>query len=52
MAVFKRGNVWWYEFIFAERRIRESAKTSRKTIAANRNVTGGWNWRRRFPACR
>ena len=39
MAVFKRGNVWWYEFIFAERRIRESAKTSRKTIAveAERN---------------
>jgi len=33
MAVFKRGNVWWYEFIFAGRRVRESAKTSRKTIA-------------------
>ena len=33
MAVFKRGDVWWYEFIFAGRRIRESAKTSRKTIA-------------------
>ena len=33
MAVFKRGKVWWYEFIFAGRRIRESAKTSRKTIA-------------------
>jgi hypothetical protein len=33
MAVFKRGNVWWYEFVFTERRIRESAKTSRKTIA-------------------
>ena len=33
MAVFKRGKVWWYEFIFAGRRVRESAKTSRKTIA-------------------
>lgn len=33
MALFKRGDVWWYEFIFARRRIRESAKTSRKTIA-------------------
>lgn len=33
MALFKRGEVWWYEFIFAGRRIRESAKTSRKTIA-------------------
>ena len=39
MAVFKRGKVWWYEFIFAGRRVRESAKTSRKTIAgeAERN---------------
>ncbi len=39
MAVFKRGKVWWYEFIFAGRRIRESAKTSRKTVAteAERN---------------
>lgn len=39
MAVFKRGNTWWYEFIFAGRRVRESAKTSRKTIAteAERN---------------
>jgi integrase len=33
MAVFKRGKVWWYEFIFAGRRVRESAKTSRKTVA-------------------
>ena len=33
MAVFKRGNIWWYEFIFAGRRVRESGKTSRKTIA-------------------
>lgn len=39
MAVFKRGNVWWYEFIFAGRRLRESAKSSRKTVAleAERN---------------
>lgn len=39
MAVFKRGGVWWYEFIFAGKRIRESAKTGRKTIAteAERN---------------
>jgi integrase len=33
MAVFKRGGIWWCEFTFAGRRIRESAKTSRKTIA-------------------
>jgi integrase len=31
--IYKRGDVWWYEFIFAGRRVRESAKTSRKTIA-------------------
>jgi hypothetical protein len=33
MAVYKRGGVWWYEFIFAGKRLRESANTSRKTIA-------------------
>jgi integrase len=33
MALFKRGNTWWYEFIFARRRIRESAKTGSKTVA-------------------
>jgi integrase len=33
MAVFKRGKVWWYEFIFAGRRVRESAKTTSKTVA-------------------
>lgn len=29
----KQSKVWWYEFIFAGQRIRESAKTTRKTIA-------------------
>jgi integrase len=33
MAVFKRGDVYWYEFIFAGKRVRESAKTASKTIA-------------------
>jgi len=33
MAVFKRGNVWWYEFVFAGRRVRESVKTHSKTVA-------------------
>jgi integrase len=33
MALFKRGKVWWYEFLFAQRRIRESAKTTSKTVA-------------------
>ena len=33
MAVYKRGGQWWYEFILAGKRVRESAKTSRKTVA-------------------
>jgi integrase len=33
MALFKRGDVWWYEFLFARRRVRESAKTASKTVA-------------------
>src|SRR5262245_5352280 len=33
MALFKRGRIWWYEFNFASRRIRESAKTTSKTVA-------------------
>jgi len=33
MAVFKRGDQWHYEFVFAGRRIRESSKSSSKTVA-------------------
>ena len=33
MSVFKRGNIWWYEFHFAHRLFRESAKTASKTVA-------------------
>ena len=33
MAVYKRGNVYWYEFLFAGKSVRESAKTTSKTIA-------------------
>lgn len=28
------SNVWWFEFTFAGKRIRQSAKTTRKTIAS------------------
>jgi hypothetical protein len=31
--VYKRGKVWWFEFIFNGQRIRESAKTSSKRVA-------------------
>jgi integrase len=33
MSLFKRGSTWWYEFNFAQRRIRESARTTSKTVA-------------------
>ena len=33
MAIYKRGGVYWYEFVFAGKRVRESAKTSSKTVA-------------------
>ena len=34
MALYKRENVWWFSFVYAGKRIQESTKTSRKTIAA------------------
>jgi len=33
MSLFRRGDVWWYAFWFAGRRIRESSKSSSKTVA-------------------
>jgi hypothetical protein len=33
MSVFRRGNTWWYEFVFNGSRIRESAHTTSKTLA-------------------
>src|SRR3954454_18708580 len=33
MAVYKRGNTWWYKFRNAGRPIQESAKTKSKTLA-------------------
>jgi integrase len=39
MAIFQRGEIWWYEFSFAGRRIRESSRSASKTLArtAERN---------------
>ncbi len=31
--LYRRGKVWWYEFIFEGRRIRESSRTDSKTVA-------------------
>jgi integrase len=33
MSVYKRGDTYWYHFVFAERHIQESAKTKSKTVA-------------------
>ncbi len=33
MSLFKRSNIWWYEFWFAGRRIQESSKSPSKTVA-------------------
>jgi hypothetical protein len=33
MAVFRRGETWWYKFYFAGRLIRESSKSTSKTVA-------------------
>ena len=33
MAIYKRGDVYWYEFEFRGRRIRESAKTGNPRTA-------------------
>ena len=33
MGVFKRGDTYYYEFLFANKRVRESAKTTSKTVA-------------------
>ena len=33
MSVYRRGETYWYKFWFANKLIRESAKTSSKTLA-------------------
>jgi integrase len=33
MSLYKRGDIWWYEFVFAGERFRESTKQSNKRIA-------------------
>jgi integrase len=33
MALYKRGETWWYEFVFSGERIRESTKQGNKRVA-------------------
>jgi len=37
--LYKRGEIWWYEFEFCGQRIRESAKTKSKTVARDAERT-------------
>lgn len=39
MSVFRRGGIWWYEFVFRGQRVRESTASNSKTLAikAERN---------------
>jgi integrase len=34
ILIYKRGTIWWYEFVFLGQRIRESTNTSNKEAAA------------------
>lgn len=38
MAVFRRGKIWWYDFRFHGVRIRESAQTSRRAEALQKEA--------------
>jgi hypothetical protein len=40
MSLFRCGDVWWYEFWFAGRRIQESSKSPSKTIARTAMAIG------------
>ena len=33
MSLYKRGDIWWYKFKFAGQTIRESSKSTSKTLA-------------------
>jgi hypothetical protein len=44
MALFKRGDTWRHEFLFARRRVRESAKTTLKTVRSGLNRIAAGNW--------
>lgn len=33
MSVYKRGQTYWYKFLFQGQLIRDSAKTNSKTVA-------------------
>ena len=44
MSLFRRNDIWWYEFWFAGRRIQKSARARRKGLHERRNKIAGANW--------
>ena len=51
MSVYKRGEVWWIEFTIAGKRVRESAKTTRRTIADECQRRRKLEFERAFAGC-
>jgi hypothetical protein len=49
MSLFKRGGVWWYKFYFAGQLIRETSKSTSRTVAKEaererrRELEAGYN---------
>jgi integrase len=39
VSVYRRGNIWWYSFVFCGQYIQESAKTKSKTVAKEAEKT-------------
>ena len=50
-SVCKRGDVWWIEFTIAGKRVRESAKTTRRTIADECQRRRKREFERAFAGC-
>lgn len=46
MAVYSRGNVYWYKFYFAGRFVCESTRSTSKTVAKNAERNAGGSWKR------
>ena len=46
MSLFRRGDVWWYEFWFAGQRIRESSKSTLRPSQKMLRKTASGNWKK------
>ena len=48
MGLFKRGNVWWYKFLFNGQLVRESSKSRSKTVSKESERTRRREMEERF----